>query len=287
MKKACVCVFFLLLLTSTRLTAKSSINLEGLVSIDCKLCPIVPFCKDYRQKYLQKKVCFFSHNSSMDSSFNWSGYAAVTNLANPEPGSVTEVSGSWQVPVLIHSNKIKRRRFSSFWVGIDGFSNNTVEQVGTESDVWINRRGRKRQRNYAWIEVYPKPLQKILNFPVKAGDEITAEVQYTGTNTYTFTIANITQGVFYTTNQQAIAENSSAEWIVEAPFLRQILPLANFGKAFFKNCLVEINGISGSIKNEAWKNQPIIMETKKGVLKAIPSDLFPDGASFSVQWLHH
>src|SRR6266542_694566 len=61
-------------------------------------------------------------------SLNWSGYA-VTGA----PGSVTDAKGSWVVP-SIQGNCGSTNAYASFWVGIDGFSSNTVEQVGTDSD---------------------------------------------------------------------------------------------------------------------------------------------------------
>src|SRR5437870_4998940 len=61
-------------------------------------------------------------------STNWSGYAAETNLTAPAANAVTAVSGSWVVPQVTGSST----GYSSVWVGIDGYSSATVEQIGTE-----------------------------------------------------------------------------------------------------------------------------------------------------------
>ena len=42
--------------------------------------------------------------------------------------------------------------YSSVWVGIDGYSSNTVEQIGTEQDVSANG----KTSYYAWYEMYPQ-----------------------------------------------------------------------------------------------------------------------------------
>src|SRR5262249_16810121 len=83
-------------------------------------------------------------------SSNWSGYADQTNLNTPQNGAVTAVSGSWVVPSVVAGSS--RSSYSSFWVGIDGYSSNSVEQIGTDSDV-ING----VPTYYAWYEMYPNP----------------------------------------------------------------------------------------------------------------------------------
>src|SRR5579863_6886039 len=57
---------------------------------------------------------------------NWAGYAipAATN-------AVRSVAASWNVPAV----NPKSSGYSATWVGIDGYSSNTVEQIGTEQDV--------------------------------------------------------------------------------------------------------------------------------------------------------
>src|SRR5439155_9436556 len=66
---------------------------------------------------------------------NWSGYAAETSLSSPQDGAVTDVKGSWIVPAVTASSSSKT--YSSAWLGIDGYSDGTVEQIVTEQD-WSN-----------------------------------------------------------------------------------------------------------------------------------------------------
>src|SRR5579863_5901680 len=100
-------------------------------------------------------------------SSNWSGYA-VSSGAN----SVSYVAGSWIVPTVSATTS----GYSSVWVGIDGYSSSTVEQIGTEADV-----SGGKVTYYAWYEAYPSASVKISTMTVKPGDAITASVAYNTT----------------------------------------------------------------------------------------------------------
>src|SRR5258708_11590544 len=95
---------------------------------------------------------------------NWAGYAVQTSLNSPQSGVVSDVSGQWTIPTV--SCLGKTSTYSSAWVGIDGYSNGTVEQTGIEQDC-IN--GRPNYR--AWFEMYPH-YSRTLRFSVKAGDTL-------------------------------------------------------------------------------------------------------------------
>src|SRR6266516_1749663 len=57
-------------------------------------------------------------------STNWSGYAAHAR-------SYKKISASWVQPT---AHCTASRTFSSFWVGLDGYTSNSVEQTGSEAD---------------------------------------------------------------------------------------------------------------------------------------------------------
>ena len=80
-------------------------------------------------------------------STNWSGYAATT-------GTYTSVSASWTEPTGTCSGSAK---YSSFWVGLDGYNSNSVEQTGSEVDC-----SGSRAVYYAWYEMYPDRLGLVL-----------------------------------------------------------------------------------------------------------------------------
>lgn len=212
-------------------------------------------------------------NEANGTSTNWGGYAVPASR-----GAVSDVKGSWTVPTVVSSTSSST--YSSFWVGIDGYNDSTVEQTGTEQD-WSNGQA----SYYAWFEMYPKFAYKILNFPVVPGDTITSEVQYLGSGRYALTITNVSRNVTFSTTQRLKnAGNQSAEWIAEAPYSGGVLPLADFGTGYFSNCTATLNGVTGGIGT--WPNyDAITMTTSGGVTKAAPSGL-TNGTDFSVIWSH-
>jgi hypothetical protein len=214
-------------------------------------------------------------NNGTASSTNWSG-SAVTG-AN---GAFTDVKGSWVQPSVTCSRR--QTAYSSFWVGLDGYSSNSVEQLGTDSDC-----SRGRPTYYGWWEMYPNPSVQLSTsaYPVAAGDTLTAEVHRSGSS-YTLTMSS-SRGWNFSTTQSGSFNNSSAEWIAEAPsscsFTCTVLPLANFGTVNFSNSTA--NGATiGSYGSSVWVD--ITMTTSGGTVKAQPSALNGGGNGFSDTWHH-
>lgn len=215
-----------------------------------------------------------------DRSPNWAGYAVQTSFDSPGNGAVDSVEASWNVSA-VDCSLSDSDYASAFWVGIDGFTSNSVEQIGTESDCIGGT-----PVYYAWYEVYPQD-SITLNLTVSPGDEVHARVDYLGDNTFRYTIRDLTtvETVSVTDRSRVIADRSSAEWVAEAPTSRRrILPLADFAPVTFTNAAVTVNGESGPISGAKWAYQPIVMESRGGTLKAIPSGLGADGTGFSVVW---
>jgi hypothetical protein len=212
---------------------------------------------------------------SATTSTNWSGYAVTA-----PSGTVTAVSGSWVVPTASGTGTA----YSSAWVGIDGFNSNSVEQIGTDSDV-VNGRA----TYYAWYEMYPNPSYEIA-LAVRPGDRITASVTYSS-GTFALALTDASTGKGFTISQTAPgASRSSAEWIEEAPSSRSgILPLADFGTISFSGAQATINGTTGAIDNPAWSSsvEQINMVTSGGAAKDSTSKLTDSGSTsgFSVTWI--
>jgi hypothetical protein len=145
---------------------------------------------------------------------NWSGYAATAaapfNEAQTtfvQPSVTCTVPGAWTV----------------FWVGFDGFNNNTVEQAGTAAQCGSG--SDPQPVYYAWWEMYPSnPIQVMRQVAITPGDTIHAAVAYTAsTASYTLNVADLTDKQQYT-ELASCARNltcarSSADWIVERPTL--------------------------------------------------------------------
>ncbi|MFA5860805.1 MAG: G1 family glutamic endopeptidase [Candidatus Thermoplasmatota archaeon] len=213
-------------------------------------------------------------------STNWAGYAVQTNLASPSNGVVTDVKGSWVVPA-VSCPADGTNKYSAAWVGIDGYSSNSVEQLGTESDCLS---GGSVPYYAAWWEMYPKPSRRIQHV-VQAGDHMTAEVRYSGGNAYTLTMTDATQGWSFSTTQRAKAARSSAEWVQEAPWSGGVLPLSNFGTVTFTGASATIAGHTGTISDAAWQADRIDMVNGRGATKAQTSALDGTGIAFDVTWV--
>jgi hypothetical protein len=174
-------------------------------------------------------------------STNWSGYS-VTGA----DGSVTIASGSWIVPAVTCDTT--SAQYSSFWVGIDGFNSNTVEQTGTDSDC-----SGKTPQYYAWFEFYPK-ASYLINASaignIGPGTVMSATITLDpATSIYTVTLVNNSSSnkTFSIQQKVASARASSAEWIAEAPSSGGVLTIANFGTAQFLNSRATIGGANGTI----------------------------------------
>jgi len=220
--------------------------------------------------------------SGQEDSLNWAGYAVSAGT-----GSVSDVKGSWKVPRL--SSSSSSTSYAAFWVGIDGFSDNTVEQTGVLAEYY-----RGQTYYYTWYEFYPNaPVYTSLS--VKAGDTVYAEVSY-ASGLFTVTLTDETTGATFTTSQSdSSAQRSSAEWITEAPSSGyQVLPLANFGTALYgydntnvaSTGYATVNGVTnpiGSFGSAVWT---LTMVTQRLTVKAAPSTLTSDRTSFTVAWKH-
>jgi hypothetical protein len=236
-------------------------------------------------------------HGNWDSS-NWAGYA-VTG-AN---GSVTDVTGSWTVPAVTCS--AAPTGYSAFWVGIDGFTSSTVEQIGTDSDcVSLNGRQTDTPTYYAWYEFYPQGSY-VVEFPhaVKPGDFITASVKYIGQTSnprhggaadqFTATITDVTQlnETFSVTASVTGAGMSSAEWIAEAPCCGKgnvVLPLSDFGFVNYSSAGATVSSQTAPIGASTTNLQNITMVGAKSsaLIKAQPSSPPQNNGSFGVTWLN-
>jgi len=220
-------------------------------------------------------------NVTVEDSTNWSGYAV-------EGSSFTKALASWTVPTVNCSKT--PNTYSSFWVGIDGWTSSTVEQTGTDSDC-----DGSSPSYYAWYEFYPNPSYEITSVSVSPGNHISASVTYSGTE-FTITLTNESTGKSYSKSSKVSgAKRSSAEWIAEAPCCTRsggILPLSDFGTVYFGDDYTGVSStndatdssVSGAIGAFGSNIYESIMVSTSGANEAVPSSLSSDGTSFSVVW---
>lgn len=212
---------------------------------------------------------FGSRGHTAATSSNWSGYAA-----NGSAGQFTSVSAKWTEPATKCGSGTQ---YSAFWVGLDGYSSQTVEQTGSEADC-----NGSRSVYSAWWEMYPGGSHNFSN-PVRAGDKFTASVTYAGGSSYKLKIADTTEGWSHSlTKSLSSGQRSSAEVIVEAPCCTAgggILPLADFGKASFTKATVNGSPIGSA--------SPTKINMASGGVKKDKVSALSGGNSFTATWLHH
>jgi hypothetical protein len=205
---------------------------------------------------------------NQDESTNWSGYAATG--AN---GAYHSVTASWVEP----TGKCTSRRsaqYSSFWVGLDGFNSDSVEQTGADVDC-----DGTTPEYYGWYEMYPANPVNYTN-TVKPGDHFSASVTFTGTETYTLVLTDSTQGWTHTTvKNETGLDRSSAEVITEAPSSESgVLPLADFGTVNYSTSTANGTSLGSQSPTE------IIMIDSSGLQKDSTSAISSGGA-FSNTWI--
>jgi hypothetical protein len=201
-------------------------------------------------------------------STNWSGYA-VTG-AN---GAYKSISASWKEPTATCTSR-RSAQYASFWVGLDGYNSNSVEQTGTDSDC-----SGTSPKYYGWYEMYPAFPVNFSN-TVRPGDSMSASVTFSGTQTYTLVLKDTTQGWTQTiVKSQSGLDRSSAEVITEAPSSSSgVLPLANFGTISYSTSSANGSSLGGQSPIQ------ITMVNGSGADKDSTSSISSGGA-FSNTWI--
>jgi hypothetical protein len=224
------------------------------------------------------------HNETLSN--NWSGYGV-------SGGTYTAVQGTWVVPSVSYqsysgSPKVEA---SSTWIGIGGQeSDPTLIQTGT-----MQVAGPTGETQYfAWYEILPdtevpnSPKQ----YPVKAGDTITATIQCTAAcgsyalSTWLLTLTNANRWPKpYSITLQYASSLTSVEWIVEGPCINNCSSsepgfayLPNYGSTTFS--AISVNNANPNLSRSP---NGIIMKDPSGKAMSSPSDPV-GGNSFTVNF---
>jgi Peptidase A4 family len=205
-------------------------------------------------------------------STNWAGYADTKTS-----GKYSKVTGGWTEP---KGTCGPGQSLAAFWIGIDGFSSNTVEQDGT----LIECSGGKATY-FSWWEMFPTNDIQTVSTAVRPGDHITSSVTRSGTK-YTLKLTDSTHpGASFSTTQTCTAScvDTSAEWIAEAPSNPSgVLPLTKFGSWTLTGATAKAGSKSGTIKT--FPHEKITMENNSGQVKAQTGALNSAGNQFKVTW---
>jgi hypothetical protein len=212
-------------------------------------------------------------NTSASSSYNWSGYADVSKTAN----TFTKVSGQWKTPKVRCS---REDQLTSEWVGIDGYSNATVEQDGTLSWCFLGQ-----PTYFTWYEMYPAGTVEVGN-SLHPGDKVAASVTRTGTS-YNLALTDYTHPVnsFSVTKTCTTCQNSSVEWIAERPaFAIGIAPLAKYGTWALSSASQTAGGKTGTITGYPTYYKIDMADATSTYPLSLASGLNNAGSAFLTHW---
>ncbi len=198
-------------------------------------------------------------------SYNWSGFADVEGGSN----RISSVSAEWAIPESQCPGAPYQYQdtLNTQWVGIDGFANATVEQLGSAVQCFEGV-----EYYYVWYEMFPagtvvEGTEVCINYNVdcpQPGDRIAASVTATPGGNYTLTLIDFSRPAESFTVTASCAPStcadSSAEWIMERPeyglpYGVQYTPLTNFSQAGFSNGTLTSGGKTTTIEN--FKDGPV------------------------------
>jgi hypothetical protein len=223
-----------------------------------------------------------SKASAQFTSRNWDGYITYVSSHGTD---FNVAKATWVQPTVQCEQS---NAWTVFWVGLDGWWNNTVEQGGSSAQC-VNG----IPRYTAWWEMFPTNAITSV-FTVAPGDKITATVTYKpATSVFVITVRDSTSGHSFTQNQHCASgitcDRSSADVIAEdvGHFgSSTFFPLADYKTMSFSGASVtDTTGHSGSVSNSAWLNAAVT-EASAGTTYATVSALSTTGQRFSATWRH-
>jgi hypothetical protein len=196
-------------------------------------------------------------------STNWSG-----EIATGIP--FTGVDAEWVVPTVQASVTDK---FSATWIGIDGATNSSLIQVGTNQD------SMSRATAYgAWYEILPAP-QVPISEPVSPGDVIDASVTEQSPGTWEIVIEDVTANWSGSGDFSYNGPGTTAEWIEEAPTVNHAQStLADFGTMTFNDLTIS------SPSSDPAGLTPVAMENSSGVVISYPGPYNASNDSFPITY---
>ena len=202
-------------------------------------------------------------------STNWSGYLATG-------GNYTAISGAWQATDPTGNGSTTSA--DATWIGIGGVTSSDLIQIGTTNSVSPSG----KVTSSAFYEMLPNAAIDISSLNVSPGDQMTATISETASNSWSMTITDVTKNETFSDQFSYNSSNSSAEWIEEDPSYSngQLVPFDNFNIANFTNAATTSNGQSLNLLTAT--AQPITMVTSSGQPEATPSNINASGTGFSV-----
>jgi hypothetical protein len=211
---------------------------------------------------------------------NWSGYVATPKTGKAK--SFKYVTAAYTVPSV--NCTTTPYAFSYHWVGLDGWTDSTVEQDGVGS-FCVNG----SPYYFAWYEMYPAGNTE--EFTVGPGDAITSSVTSEGRGVYQLALTDETTGQNFDVAQNCASTctNSSAEVITEGYTSAPYNGTADFAQEHYDSITVQgIAGTYGGLVSANWNTTESIAtgattgdpDTEPGPLYKAPGTL----SAFPLTW---
>jgi hypothetical protein len=215
---------------------------------------------------------------------NWAGYAETASKK-----TFTAITGTFTVPTV--DTNVSGTYYSSDWVGIGGFSDDSLIQAGVEADSIGGN-----AYYGAWTEVLPAS-ENPLAMSISPGDTILVTIIETAKNTWKMSVSDTSIGKTLTRKVHYKSSGSSAEAIMERPCIQgpcdSVSDLANLAQTTpetFEPVLAATSSPSNSPGYEPLLSPPsgatledIVMVNNAGSgVIATPSDANSDADGFTV-----
>jgi len=229
-----------------------------------------------------------SDNETILRSENWAGYADVACGTC----ALRYVAATFPAP-SINCAKVSVKssnHYVSTWVGLDGLTTDTVEQLGVDGLCY-----RGKPVYYVWYEMYPRSSHVFTISGFSPGDALSANVYYNAHNrNWRLTLIDLTRGVGFETDEAGpagqVCKNANAEVITEDPGggVPSGIHLAKFGATFYNRVKVTSRDgthgtLAGSNSRHLWSVYGLQMYHKTHLM-AYPGPLAA-GTAFSVYWV--
>ena len=213
---------------------------------------------------------------------NWDGYITYDSS---EGKDFNGVQATWTQPTVTCP---KPSAWTVFWVGLDGWFDDTVEQGGTSA-----RCVDGVPQYMAWWEMYPTNAITTV-FSINPGDKMSASVVYeSSTKTFEITVTDLTSGQNLKKDKVCASgltcDRSSADVITEdvGKFgSDKFFPLADYGSMKYNGVsITDVHDNIGGISDSNWSDGSVTEESG-GVTYATVSGLNTAGNGFTTTWQH-
>jgi hypothetical protein len=216
-----------------------------------------------------------SHEADANGTQVWTGYVLVGHTQG-----FRQVTADFKVPTVTCTSSNSK---ASFWIGLDGYGNGTVEQVGLSTDCADGV-----PQYQGWWEMYPNGTQ--YKFVVYPGDTLAMLVEYVG-GAWKLALTDSTrddnQHKFNVTEpcpSGKVCENMTAEAVLEADGGKNLSKFTTTG-------FTEVQAVdsdydtTGLVANgSVWGLAKLLMTGSNGGDLAALSTITDDGEVFSIGW---